>query len=211
MNDPGPFEVVFNGEIAGKKSLHDVKEQMGAMFQLDPVKLEALFSGRPVVVKKNLSREMADKYKLAIGKAGGISVVAEMNAPRPEIPLPDATDVKDDFHSYLITANKFTCPACGHEQLLAEKCNSCYINIDEYKEQERLAKKQQKMQRWLADKEVKAEEQAAVAAVAQTLTEQPAQPDIDSKKTSLLLPVTGLAVVAVGALAAAFYSGWIQL
>lgn len=184
---------------------------MGAMFQLDPIRLEALFTGRAVVVKKNLSREMAEKYKLAIGKTGGISVVAEMNSPQPEIAEPDATDDKHNFHSYLITANKFSCPACGHEQLVAEKCNSCYINIDEYKEQERLKKKQEKMLLWLADKEAKDKEQAAVAKVAQTLVKEPAQPDIDSKKRSLLLPVTGLAVVAVGALAAAFFAGWIQL
>ena len=144
MNRPEQFEVVFNGQIAGKKRLDEVKQQMGAMFHLDPVKLEALFTGRPVVVKKNLSKDMAEKYRLAIGKAGGISVVAEMDSVQSEVSEPEDAKQQDRYHSYLITANKFTCPACGHEQLVAEKCNNCFISFEEYKEEERLRKKKGK-------------------------------------------------------------------
>lgn len=217
MNSPGHFEVVFNG--AGKKSIEDVKQQMGTMFQLDPVKLEALFTGRPVVVKKNLSKEIAEKYKLAIAKAGGISLVTEMDSFQPQIDAADdsdETDEPDEHHSYLITAKTITCPACGHEQLEAESCNSCYINIEEYKEAERLKKKQEKMERWLAAKEKKAQEQPPVlvsVAVRDTLVEEPQeqQPGSDVKKRSLLLPFVGFVVLAAVAVATAFFMGWIQL
>ena len=115
MNSPARYEIIFSGEIAYKKRLADVKQQMATMFQLDRGKLAALFTGRPVVVKKNLTKDMAEKYKLAIIKAGGISRVEEMISFQSEETKTDFIGEQDDHHSFLITAKKCVCPACGHE------------------------------------------------------------------------------------------------
>ena len=69
------------------------------------------------------------------------------------------------------------------------------------------------MERWLADKNAKAKAGPAAAAadVTRRETMKETQPEPESKKRSLLAPLTGLCILALGALAASVYLGLIQL
>lgn len=64
------YNVVFKGELVRSFALAEVKKNLAKLFKVDGPKLDALFSGRPVVLKKNVNFEGASKYRVAIKKAG---------------------------------------------------------------------------------------------------------------------------------------------
>jgi len=89
------FEVAFSGQISEGASADEVKARVGKMFNADEAKLVQLFSGRRVVIKKNIDQATADKYKTALNRAGAECEVAAMGgeaAPaNPAVAAP-ATD-----------------------------------------------------------------------------------------------------------------------
>ena len=66
------YEVAFSGQIQESAELDAVKARIGKIFKADEATIAKLFSGRRIVIKKNLSAEAADKYSLAFAKAGAI-------------------------------------------------------------------------------------------------------------------------------------------
>lgn len=64
------YEVVFYGEIVEGAELDQVKAKVAAMFKADAAKLAQLFSGKRVVIKKNIDQATANKYKSALQNAG---------------------------------------------------------------------------------------------------------------------------------------------
>jgi hypothetical protein len=73
------YEVIFYGQIHEDAELNAVKARIGSMFKADEVTLARLFSGKRIVIKKNLSAEAADKYSIAFAKAGAICELAVMD------------------------------------------------------------------------------------------------------------------------------------
>ena len=72
------FEVAFSGQISDGANPDDVKARVGKMFNADATKLAALFSGKRVVIKKNIDQATAAKYRAALNKAGAVCEVAPM-------------------------------------------------------------------------------------------------------------------------------------
>ena len=72
------YEVIFYGQIHQDAELNAVKAKIGSMFKADEVMLARLFSGKRIVIKRNLSAEAADKYSIAFAKAGAICELAVM-------------------------------------------------------------------------------------------------------------------------------------
>ena len=66
------FEVAFSGQVSDGSDLDNVKARVGKMFNADERKLEKLFSGRRVVIKKNISQEVANKYVKALAQVGAV-------------------------------------------------------------------------------------------------------------------------------------------
>ena len=64
------FEVAFSGQISDSAEPGEVKAKVGKMFNADDAKLAQLFSGRRVVIKKNIDRATATKYQTALNRAG---------------------------------------------------------------------------------------------------------------------------------------------
>ncbi|MDX1610221.1 MAG: hypothetical protein R3225_08890 [Halofilum sp. (in: g-proteobacteria)] len=75
----GEYQVVFRGELVGDRPEETVKQQLAALFKMPPEKVEALFSGKPVVVKRNLDQATARKFEAAFRKAGA---VCELRGPQ---------------------------------------------------------------------------------------------------------------------------------
>ena len=80
------FEVAFSGQIHDDARLDEVKAKIARMFKADEVTIARLFSGKRIVIKKNLTAEAADKYSIAFMKAGAICELALM----PEDTTPPA-------------------------------------------------------------------------------------------------------------------------
>lgn len=87
------FNIVFKGELVRSFDKDTVKKNLGQLFKIDGAKVDALFSGRAVVLKRNLNFENANKYRVAIKKAGArvdVEPVAGETASASEAPPPKA-------------------------------------------------------------------------------------------------------------------------
>ena len=88
------FEVAFSGKIIDDANLDEVKQKVGKMFKADDAKIAQLFSGKRVVIKKNIDQATAAKYKTALNRAGAECEVKPMggdvNAPAASPPADNA-------------------------------------------------------------------------------------------------------------------------
>ncbi len=79
------YEVAFSGEIAEGADPEAVKAKVGAMFKADANKLAHLFSGKRVVIKKNIDQATAQKYKTALSNAGALCEVKPVGGVTTEV------------------------------------------------------------------------------------------------------------------------------
>jgi hypothetical protein len=90
------FEVAFSGEIADGADLEQVKVKVGQMFKADAAKIAHLFSGKRVVIKKDIDQQTAAKYQSALNKAGALCEVKNLSAvetaPVVEVALSNVTE-----------------------------------------------------------------------------------------------------------------------
>ncbi|RDH82318.1 MAG: hypothetical protein DIZ80_08435 [endosymbiont of Galathealinum brachiosum] len=73
------FEVAFSGQIKDGADLEQVKAKVGTMFKADATKLEHLFSGKRMVIKKNIDQATANKYHKALDNAGAVCEIKSLN------------------------------------------------------------------------------------------------------------------------------------
>lgn len=64
------YDLVFSGQLVPGFDLAQVKQNMAALFRIDETKVQVLFSGKPITLKKSLALEVATKYRVAMKKAG---------------------------------------------------------------------------------------------------------------------------------------------
>lgn len=67
------FNLIFSGEIAHDFELSKVKKNFKSQFQLTDIQVEYIFSGKEIVLKKNLTEEQVLKFALSIDEIGGVS------------------------------------------------------------------------------------------------------------------------------------------
>ncbi len=81
------FEIAFQGEIIDGADLEQVKLRLGQMFKADAERVQKMFSGQRVTIKKQADAGMVAKYRAAFEKAGAVCIVrslAEVVAERAE-------------------------------------------------------------------------------------------------------------------------------
>lgn len=130
MSEPR-YSIMFAGEVLPDFTLDTVKANLASLFKSDLDKIEALFSGQPVPLKRNLESAEADKYLAALQRAGAkvskqseglqLSLVATDDHP-DENAEPDAAS----------SNTRMICPKCAHEQAKAIECEACGIVIEKY-------------------------------------------------------------------------------
>ena len=64
------FDIIFRGDIVLGHQLQDVKQRLQQLFKVDATKVDALFTGRPVPLKRGLDEATANKYRDVLLKAG---------------------------------------------------------------------------------------------------------------------------------------------
>lgn len=119
------FKIVFEGEVLPDVSLDTAKDNLARLFKSERAKIEGLFNGASVVLKRDLPDNQAEKYLSALDNAGlkvrkerdmGASLslvdIHEPEAPASTVPM--------------------TCPKCGHEQPKALECTACGIVIEKF-------------------------------------------------------------------------------
>lgn len=76
------YDVSFSGVLAEGADLSQVKNNVAKLFKTDIQKIEVMFSGKRVVIKRNLDQQSALKYQAAMKQVGAICDVTEK---QPEV------------------------------------------------------------------------------------------------------------------------------
>jgi len=66
------YNLIFQGEIVDGASLEEVKIKVARLFNANEEKTNRLFSGKPIIIKKNLDNESTQKYISVLKKAGAV-------------------------------------------------------------------------------------------------------------------------------------------
>lgn len=85
------LEVAFAGELVPGADAAQVQANLARLFQADPQRIAALFSGRRIVIKSNLDAESAEKYRLTLERAGARVEVSPVGQALPVAPVPVAS------------------------------------------------------------------------------------------------------------------------
>jgi hypothetical protein len=72
------YNLVFRGQILQDASLDEVKDNLARLFKADAKKIARLFSGKPVVIKKELDPAAAKKYLQVFKKAGAKALAVKI-------------------------------------------------------------------------------------------------------------------------------------
>lgn len=83
------YAIVFDGKIKDGFTTDQVKANFAKVFKTDITRVEALFSGKTVVIKKDLDKANAAKYHQVLQKAGAETrVMAQKPAATSPVPAP---------------------------------------------------------------------------------------------------------------------------
>jgi hypothetical protein len=127
------YKIIYKGKTARGWQVDEVKRNLASILKLSNEKIAQLFSGKPVIIAKNVSRESAMKYKTAFETAGAICSVEKVKTEQRSIFAPQTGD--NDV-SKLDPSNIIICPKCGFEQAKNDECGRCGIIISKYSDME---------------------------------------------------------------------------
>ena len=107
----GTCQLILEG-VAEGYDLQEVKEKLAAFFKMTPEKMDTLFQGKPVVVKKGLDNETALKYKSVFELAGATCRIEGLEE-EDEIPAHmleglDGADGDDEIPAHMIEDRPYT-------------------------------------------------------------------------------------------------------
>lgn len=122
------YKIVFDGQLMPDTTLEAVKENLARLFKSTPTRIDTLFGGTPVALKRDLSDSQADQYLAALQKAGArvrkeVDQSASLSLVPTDEQLQQAAPTKQP---------PMSCPKCGHEQPKTNQCTACGIIIEKY-------------------------------------------------------------------------------
>jgi hypothetical protein len=81
------FDVYFSGVLIKDRDPAEVKRKVGTVFKLQGEKLDRLFSGRPIPIKKGVDMDRAIKFRVTFRDAGALVDIVPAGEP-PPLPKP---------------------------------------------------------------------------------------------------------------------------
>lgn len=81
MGETG-YHLVFRGEVLEGQDRSAVARRLAALLKLDAAKVRTLFSGQPVVLKRDVAKDVAARYQAAFRDAGARLRVTPADAAR---------------------------------------------------------------------------------------------------------------------------------
>lgn len=102
MTPEKTYSIFFRGEAAEGAELDQVKLQFSKLFKADDAKLNQLFSGKVIPLKRNLAPEEAAKFQQLFKKTGAkIYLKEDVLTPSPEVQAttPQPIEVKQDSNT----------------------------------------------------------------------------------------------------------------
>ncbi|MEZ5528400.1 MAG: hypothetical protein R3E57_00420 [Porticoccaceae bacterium] len=86
------YEVVFRGDVVPGQSIVDVKGRLAELFNAESSRIDNMFSGRPVVIKRNVDQATAQRYQDSLCKAGAVVEIRKYTADTAESPTSPTTE-----------------------------------------------------------------------------------------------------------------------
>lgn len=137
----GNFEVLFRGEIYASVDPVQARTDMARLFRQPPERVMRLFDGRSWVLKDGLDRETAERYQVELAKIGAISELRD-TAPQIREKQDSPHGKSQNFTLESVAIVRMSCPACGYEQLEADYCARCGVNVAAARSQQRQRQKE---------------------------------------------------------------------
>ena len=76
------YDIYFSGKLIKGHDAEDVQKKIGMMFKLQGPKLDQLFSGQPMPIKRGVDMDQAVKYRVAFRDAGALIEIRPVETPR---------------------------------------------------------------------------------------------------------------------------------
>lgn len=86
MNDGSRYDLLFRGDIVPGRRLEEVRARLCELFQIDDARAARLFSGRPVILRRELDAATAERYRAALADAGALVELRSPQAPDADPP-----------------------------------------------------------------------------------------------------------------------------
>lgn len=77
------YDLIFRGDIVLGQHVGDVKQRLQALFKIDPNKVDQLFCGRPVALKRQVDEASAKKYCEVLKQAGALVSMVSVETEQP--------------------------------------------------------------------------------------------------------------------------------
>ena len=91
------FAIVFRGRLVAGADPVQVRANFAKLFNIEAARVEQMFAGQPVIIKKGLDLLSADKYKTALAKAGALVDAIDMPLDAAPSAAPVAPESKLTF------------------------------------------------------------------------------------------------------------------
>lgn len=144
-------KVIFLGlSVIGPEEEGRLLKGLQKRFNLTPERAESLLQRVPVVVKKGLSKDDAERFAKVFEEIGG-KVEVEEETPAPEMtrgdrpegkpePEPKPTLYHPEPEKKAYKVGMVVCPQCGFEQPETDECVKCGIIISKYTQFQEMAR-----------------------------------------------------------------------
>jgi len=86
------YKVAFYGDLAPNVDLDTAQNNLATLFKTDIDRIKAMFSGNEIIIKDKIDGAIAEKYRLAMLKAGAVAHVINISTPA----VPEVEEISDD-------------------------------------------------------------------------------------------------------------------
>jgi uncharacterized membrane protein YhaH (DUF805 family) len=127
------FKIVFDGELVPEVALETAKDNLARLFKSDPARINKLFSGSSIAIKRDLHEHEADQYLAALHRAGA-KARKELDAGTnlSLVTTDEHPPAAGSAQSATLNHDEMTCPKCGHRQAKAVECSVCGVIIEKF-------------------------------------------------------------------------------
>ena len=140
-----PVELAYYGEFIPGHSPEEARRKLTVALAIPPDQVDAVFSGRRVVLKKSVPASEADRF---LAKLESIGILARSEAERPQAAstapaTPENSPRSDLAPALALTeeppktspgapAEEVACPKCGTRQPKRNLCSNCSTDMPRY-------------------------------------------------------------------------------
>jgi ribosomal protein L40E len=126
--------IEFKGKTVIGRQIEDVKDKLRVLLKADRQAIEQLFSGKQVVIKKDVDYQTALNIEAGFEQSGAICSITASDKSFPQ----DKALQKEIFLP--INLEMMICPKCGARQKVAPTCEKCGIVVGKFVKKKRVVK-----------------------------------------------------------------------